>query len=820
MAATASHESLTSLPLAEAKLQRQRKRIEQAEAALKAPAQLERDRQASRGKPKAWKAFDWTADASQLGQLDEGGVPVNTEVRVSTFRAQQSRASSLERSMSSLSQHTAHTGPPDMDRPDSASGFQLFTGRRTRKAFEQLGAYEDKPEEKQTTVEATFDKREIYNVFGNALPGQEFIEQNVGYKNGQIQFVQHPNGDVSAHQWSMQRYIWENIGQFSNIRKKAEGQLAADRLKGETAYQTLQQNTLVYFKTVAKQREANVMGVPFGAKEIQATIPDVKPAQAEPLPAAPKQPAADTDAESVFSEPERQPSTNDYFLQRTITHFQPPFQPSFQPEPESVPYYGGHRFAAGHPLHAPTAPRASRFGALFNSQAQAPRYDDPFYTQPANTYQSIYGGMPFHVQSYGAVPYGPAHDYYSLNVERPAARPTYNSFGQLEQPSRFAAWNVGAQEAFVPRRTNLETLRQQFPDPEPSAAGSKFSIGESTVVAPRPKPVTPLTSARTQMRDHLKRLGNQAEERRQSSDKGRTVLYDPFRDQQPAGSTSAAQVDAEVSSTDIRHTAPTPFNTAIFNETPAQYTLPTARVPAHPVESTPAARAVDENLKDSSPDTYWSKRATDISTPYMFSSSCEKPTPQNFRGPFFTADTPPPGSVTNSGNRSYDQKLKDWWTSGNSFMRQEEFYRSIKAVDNCSNSTLSSPPAALAPIGTPATSTSTSDSNTACDMTRLLIPVLENLASYVQGPVEKRRDYFSQWSQPPEWCIDRGPGGNQSFVDKEWGQPPQRVGRDMRYRALPVERVQFGGFGAASPMAVGAGVGVDRRFAFGLGMGM
>ena len=115
-----------------------------------------------------------------------------------------------------------------MERQDSAlteNGFQLYKGRRNRKNAAELSAYEEKPEERQTTVEANYDKREMCDVFGNALPGPEFLPANPGFKDGQLQFIQHPNGDVSAHLWVANSFEWQNIGQFSNIRKKVEGQL-------------------------------------------------------------------------------------------------------------------------------------------------------------------------------------------------------------------------------------------------------------------------------------------------------------------------------------------------------------------------------------------------------------------------------------------------------------------------------------------------------------------------------------------------------------------------------------------------------------------
>lgn len=96
--------------------------------------------------------------------------------------------------------------------------------------------------------------------------------------------------------------------------------------------------------------------------------------------------------------------------------------------------------------------------------------------------------------------------------------------------------------------------------------------------------------------------------------------------------------------------------------------------------------------------------------------------------------------------------------------------------------------------------------------TRLLIPIYENLASYVQGPPDQRQNYWSRWSQPPDWCIDRGPNGNNSFFDHNWGQPPARVGRDPRFRHDRGE-LQFGNL---SPMGAGA-IGSPGASRFGLG---
>ncbi|KAI4210224.1 MAG: hypothetical protein LQ351_006902 [Letrouitia transgressa] len=62
---------------------------------------------------------------------------------------------------------------------------------------------------------------------------------------------------------------------------------------------------------------------------------------------------------------------------------------------------------------------------------------------------------------------------------------------------------------------------------------------------------------------------------------------------------------------------------------------------------------------------------------------------------------------------------------------------------------------------------------------RLLIPVLSNLQSYVE---ETEPSCFKPFSKPHTWCVDTSADGNKSFFGGDWGQPPNRVGRDPRYR--------------------------------------
>lgn len=129
--------------IAEAKLERQRKRIEEADNPLPR-------KNAPRGKAKQWKPFDFTADTPK--GTDDGGVPVS-EVRVNTFRALSREG--LSRESSSVRSASVETGLSERERPDSAltdHGFQVFTGRRSRKNVGELNAYEDKPEVSLTNL--------------------------------------------------------------------------------------------------------------------------------------------------------------------------------------------------------------------------------------------------------------------------------------------------------------------------------------------------------------------------------------------------------------------------------------------------------------------------------------------------------------------------------------------------------------------------------------------------------------------------------------------------------------------------------------------
>ncbi|KAK3061359.1 hypothetical protein LTS18_006437, partial [Coniosporium uncinatum] len=131
---------------------------------------------------------------------------------------------------------------------DPLSGFARPSTAQSRDA-------EATEEDAQRAVAVEAHNRDIVRVFGYPLPSLDLLQRNIGQYDGEMQFVIHTNGDVSAHQWNSRSHQWTNVGQFSFPRKKVEGQLAAERLRGQTVGSMVPHNTLSYFFAIAKQRE-------------------------------------------------------------------------------------------------------------------------------------------------------------------------------------------------------------------------------------------------------------------------------------------------------------------------------------------------------------------------------------------------------------------------------------------------------------------------------------------------------------------------------------------------------------------------------------
>lgn len=809
----------STMSLAHAKLERQKKREENFDAIMNAPPTAlapvtDKERHpAGRVAKSKWKPLDiWGSEGVPSHAASIEGLPVS-EVRINTF-SPASRASTLNRSMSSVSQRSIDAGPPDPERQNSQEGgYQLFARHKARRGFDFLSAYQDKSQPRQQTVEASFDQREIYQVFGSKPPGTEFIEQNVGDKNGQLQFLQHPNGDIAAHQWSSERFLWENIGQFSNIRKKLEGQLAADCLKGETADQTLQRNTLAYFRTIAKQREATVMGLQFGAKEIQATLPEVRlicpPTHSAPSAPAPLDPKEVFDAPTHHSLPPSVQTKPDETISSAHS-YGPELTTSLRPNPNEYLAYGQKYFAPPESMRSHSLDIHGSFRALPRTHF-IPSFQHEHAYFPRTTFNGNAGGLddPFYSTS--------------LPPNVSGNPPIGRSVSHLDvYDSRSPSVNYHASQAATQSCFNAVAMAR-------SDHSSLVTPRESSLGLPTSKEVTPLTTRGdrgTAFRDQVDKFTGQAMRRSlsqanivQSSPNQpavhRTVLYDPMRSanaSQPSSSTKPEvepQISTQLVARDESPTLNKPArNTTLELQQQQQLTAPrqirTYETMPNAARRGPLRRQLPVPIgNDGSPGHEWNRPPD--------SRIClvdpEKPWPQRFARPFFAAEATPP--LAFGRNKDYDEELQDWWVNGDTLARREELYQSLMASSISDGDVATHQP----PIGKQEQTSSLPEGT----MTRILIPVWENLASYVQGPMEKRRDHFSRWCQPPEWCIDRSPTGNNSFFDSDWGQPPARVDQDMRYKPLPVESLRFGGFTSPHDLTLSSGARLDPRLAFGAG---
>lgn len=822
---TSNHsEGHPPLSIAEAKLERQNKRIETANAALTSHAPAEKSKQR---KPKAWKPFDFNSEAQSSGEAHGTGL-ASVESRVNVFRAP-SQGMPLSRPVSRISSHTQQSTASESERRDAsfleADDFQLFTGRR--KSRPGAVTSEDKPSTQYATVEATFNKRAITEVFGNELPGPAFMDSTPGTTNGQLQFIQHPNGDVSAHQWSSSRFGWENIGQFSNIRKKIEGQLAAFRLKGETASQAVQQNTLAYFRAVAKQREADVMGLPFGAKEIAACLPDTRPPSTAPT--GPRR------VTSKVEMPER-PST---MMSREDSH-----------NPRSV--FGTNANAAAmpsssssdhlQPIQNPTSQANPRFNPALNFTPKPKEHqqEDPFIS--AAPFHDFYGVGNFydhHMPSFQGsyypqwapsmhYSYGPSNSMHNSGYfGNTYGQPVSNfSTDQSNLVDEIAKLRLNQSSTHVLSQQNLPPAQIVTPQPNIPVARS---MSPQEVIQPvvQSKPASPLET-RTAMREHVIKMGEQAKERTKSQANIRTVLYDPFQDHSQKTHVQESEEPVQVT-TKLPGIDKLPIQPPIAPPPASlKHTQSSFGLPSLSLSVAPGLNGLGGKGQSGFPMTLApSVRipfSTTLATPddILLESSPDRK--RNFQRAPGGSDSKPFLSMlglsspsTSSPLNIWDpDELDDWYWGGQKFSRQTDFNNSIMTSDETPQRRKK--PSTLKPIAPPSRQNPQPDTTPQTNFltTRHLIPVLENLASYVQGSPDKRHDYFCKWVKAPEWAIDRGPNGNNSFFDDQWGQPPARIGRDPRYQPMPRGMdVRFGAFGDSGLGQNVATPGTDRRFGFG-----
>jgi hypothetical protein len=758
-----SEDQIRLAELATARLERQSKRIIDNDPTIPLSKLVEPKTTQTRH-PRHWPDIDHPESSDgDISRTSRKEGPMDVHAKV--FRPG-SRDSSVSHSREPPRAPSAMLSADDGD-------FQLVSSKKTKPSSRPaigLNAHEVKVDDKAIAV--SINRQEINEVFGNNLPPLTHFQGNVGDKDGQVGFAIHPNGDISAQQWSQSDYQWFNIGQFSNSRRRTEGTLASHRLKGENELHSILQHSPCYFRAVAKQHEASAMKLPFGSKELQAYMPKVSlDRAARKVAITPSASETQIRSESEHPLPEKRHRTRTSSLGPALESWAQGYDSRVRSKHESST--------------APTVAPAPIDLSVF-------REFRPLATSTSTMPNSTLNSSPYSLTalnnlSFGAFStdknHGPADNTFRLPASSEPApmRPNRNEFSQYSN-------------SFLPKSVP-QTVTSQLQAPVPNLNFSTFLEKTQPQAAP-PSQSTP-SAQRNFTKASLEKILNAASSRNSITNTNtgtgtRTVLHDPFQSQSSSIPTMTEQESG------VKH------HDITWSRTPIGE--PTSSFVGQASSSTSSDVIPFDHL-DSEPDfapKFRTMETIDINLPHMTTEELamySRPSPQNFNGPFFMES---PDVPSEAGRKSHEQELHDWFYSGLSIAeRQNEHFEYIKTAHN-QRPTVTQPVAIPGPIGTPPVR-SMSSKNWEPEpfnevTTRLFLSMHESLSQYTQGPLEQRRGHLAPFCNPPEWCIDKSANGNNSFFGEDWSQPPERISRDARYRPLPFESK----FGAYDGRGVGA----------------
>ncbi|KAI4715686.1 hypothetical protein E4T48_08133 [Aureobasidium sp. EXF-10727] len=765
-----SEDQIRLAELATARLERQSKRIIENDPTI--PLSKLIDSKTTRNRlPKHWPDLDYPDssdnDVTSSNRASRKESPLDVHAKV--FQPG-SRDSSISRKLEPPRKDSAALGADDGD-------FQLVTSKKTKPSSRPavgLNAHEVKVDDNSSAITVSFNRQEINEVFGNDLPPLAYFQGNVGNKEGQVGFAMHPNGDISAQQWSQSDYQWFNIGQFSNSRRRTEGTLASHRLKGENELHSLLQHSLCYFRAVAKQHEASTMKLPFGLKELQAYMPKVsvnRPARKVAV------------TPSVIETPTRSESEQHHSEKKHSAR-----TPSLGPELE--PWAQGYASRA----HV-RRKRSSASVAVPSSNLSFQRDFLPSTTTNTASSSShnklTYSLTAFNNLSFGTLPADRNQDAVDSTFFSPSLRAPTSTQPGINEHSQYLS-------SFLPKSVP-QTVTSQLHSSSPNPNCSTFlEKAQPQITSPDQAPAP---SQRSFTKACLDKIFDAATSRSMNANAGnRTVLHDPFLSQSPTVPSMVKQ-DSELKHHDNIWSS-TPIGEAASSYVAeASSSSSSDDVAFDPFLSEPEFAPKSKTME-----------IIDIKLPHMTTEELavhSRPSPQNFNGPFFMGS---PDVPSEANRKSHEQELHDWFYSGLTITeRQNEHFEYIKTAHNQSSSI------AQRPIGTPASLLSSKNREPEPFnevTTRLFLSMHESLSQYTQGPIEQRRGYLAPFCDPPEWCIDKSANGNNSFFGEDWSQPPERISRDSRYRPLPFES-KFDAFDGHRGVGAGAVRPSNARLRFG-----
>lgn len=580
------------------------------------------------------------------------------------------------------------------------------------------------------------EMNDLYQDFAARLPGPELLKTLQGHMEGVVKFVRHHNGDISAHQWSNATMSWCHIGQYSFARRRTEGPMASFRLS-ENANEVMagQESTLAYFVALAHQCQTSI------CEGYMTSSWDESLGNATKVHEITYENAVTAGLDQFVAFKGESGSQ-----QRVLSNVEPKFT---EPIPSDLKYNKSICISD----------KATFSGSHSYNAVNIQDLEDPFV--PMSRHRTLY------------------------KEQKP------QSFAPLFDPNnsvtgRGKAENKSGNHRYVCYSDAITV--------SPLAHTSSILVKPESSMQPKKFGYSPHHSSEDAS-PLVRRLTDRCEV--PGNDAIRTVLYDPL-----AKTAISEPIQVSPRFGNMNMLAGRCADEVLQADTPEADLSLSRSCDSHTFTSSPNCYSCKSKLPDlrqSTPEPGWRDRQVEILTFFTPNMSNEQlkethlNTPQKWKGPFFDGANSPCGSINlakaNNGpetvyrnlhafsskyNSSYIDELERWWSSGKPNRLQNEILNHLKprsrsAVGNVAGIRQIADDGAL-PIND--------------NLDYALISIFGTLSSYIQGPIDQRKGQFGYFGHPPEWCLDRSERGALTFFGENWGKPPQRLGRDPRYRPI------------------------------------
>ncbi|KAF2090101.1 hypothetical protein K490DRAFT_62978 [Saccharata proteae CBS 121410] len=624
-----------------------------------------------------------------------------------------------------LSDVDSHDSPPGSPAPIGPTSSQRYKPNGRDTASGQKGR-QARPETPDST-EQIGSMDEIVDVFGGRLPDPIFLRAQTGENHGDIQYIQHPNWDVSAHQWSETSFEWLELGRYSCSRKLINGFITPVKTL-TVARPHARPHSLRYFCELAEEHEQVLKTQPLTAFKTEETPVQPHSHMDEPwIHQQDQQERPKFPFGSVSHEPNRYDSLSTASGAST--------QDTGFPTLGSLSQKGPSSYTKAKPSQQQSR-QISTFSDL-ESLTEEPFERLPHSSRIQLPWREKAGQQPVHQSNNHFSGIMDMHYNFPLkdDVAKMPGMPVLRSFLVDANDDQEQSPTTMRRRPVVPQETQ-RVRDMTWPTKEKVNTNAADS-------GPFPQHFPELhepTPTRDQIPEYLSKL--MESERR--ADLSPVQL--PYRVTGPVAQNTPASTNQSSTSTVVQSqfTFHFPYN---GSATPMMGGVHQPQ--AHRL--TPSSTSLVTNGE---PEPGYEDRLVSI---YKPPGDVIPPTKQDFNGAFFQDIEEPTNPYR---GMSAEERLDKWWTSGLMTQRHDDWTKTLH---------MPAPPGLSHPYNIGAS--------------RLLLPLYETFEAYVHGGKDRHRyDYFARFGPPPEWCIDKSAKRNDSMFGEDWGEPPKRIGRDPRYR--------------------------------------